>query len=235
MPQHEKPDDIARTRAVSGLSFGVPMDEEPPQIEAPPGTELMVEVEGVYGHLRSQLIGNRPGHYLIIRTPAGPPGFATKLFRGNTIIVRYLEGGSACGFQTSILNTVNEPEPLMFIECPRLLQEKSMRDARRLETYLLCKAAVHNQVADGHITDLSRTGCRCVLPTQVEGVVLRVHVGDPIALATQLDGKAVRMTGKVRNVSARQAALHVGIHFEGLQPAMEEQIIEYLVKHGAEI
>lgn len=234
MPQRDKPD-AERTRAASGLSFGTPMDEEPPQIEMAPGTELMIEVEGVYGHLRSELVGRRTGHYLLIRTPAGPPGFASKLYKGNTVIVRYLEEGSACGFQTSIISTINEPEPLTFIECPRLVQEKTMRDARRLETYLLCKAAVHNQTVDGHIIDLSRSGCRCVLPAHVPGGVLRVHVGDVIALATQLDGQTVRMTGKVRNVSAFHASLRVGVRFEGMQQAMEEQIIEYLVKHGAEI
>lgn len=234
MPHRDK-SDADRTPAVAGLSFGNPMDEDPPQIEAPPGTELMIEVEGVYGHLRSELVGKRQGHYLIIRTPAGPPGFTSKLFKGNTVIVRYLEEGTACGFQTSIINAITEPEPLTFIECPRLVQEKTMRDARRLETYLLCKAAVRTQTVDGHIIDLSRSGCRCVLPVHVPGGVLRVHVGDVIAIGVQLDSDTVRITGKVRNVSAFHASLRVGIRFDGLNTATEEQIVEFLVKHGAEI
>jgi c-di-GMP-binding flagellar brake protein YcgR len=234
MPYRDKPD-RERTAASAGLSFGNPMDEEPPQIEANPGTELIIEVEGVYGHLKSELVGKRPGHYLIIRTPAGPPGFSSKLFKGNTIIVRYLEKGSACGFQSHIISTVTEPESLTFIECPRLVQEKSLRDARRLETYLPCKVAVNSQTTEGNIVDLSRTGCRCVLPVHLHESVLRVHVGDALVIALPLDDQPVRVTGKVRNVNTCHASLQVGIQFEGLDKETDEHIVEFLVKHGAEI
>jgi c-di-GMP-binding flagellar brake protein YcgR len=217
-----------------GLSFGTPMDEEPPQIEAEPGTELMLEVDGVYGHLKSELIGMRPGHYLIIRTPAGPPGFSSKLYRGNTILVRYLAEGTACGFQTHIMTNITEPEPLTFIECPRLVQEKTLRSARRLDTYLPCKVAVQEQTVKGNIIDLSRTGFRCVLPAHVNERPLRVHMGDPIVTAVHLEGAPVRLTGTVRNVNTFHAALRVGVHFEGLDKATDERVVEYLVKYGAE-
>ena len=230
MSHYDKPDSA---RAV-GLSFGTPMDEEPPQIEAEPGTELMLQVDGVYGHLKSELIGLRAGHYLIIRTPAGPPGFSSKLYRGNTIIVRYLAEGTACGFQTHIMTTITEPEPLTFIECPRLVQEKTLRSARRIDTYLPCKVAVQQQTTEGNIIDLSRTGFRCMLPAHVHDRPLRVHVGDPVVTAVHLEGTPLRINGKVRNVHPFHASLQVGVHFDGLDKVTDGRIVEYLVKYGAE-
>jgi hypothetical protein len=210
------------------------LDEPPPHVAAPPGTELVVEVEGVYGHLKSELIGYHSNHYLVIRTPAGPPGFSSKLYRGNTLVVRYLEEGRALGFQSAILHATVEPEPLLFLMCPKLMQEKSLRTAQRLDTYVVCKAALQNYTVDGTLIDISRHGYRCILPTHVPEGVLRPQLGDQVALSADLGGSPVRLAGTVRNVARFPASVRLGVAFANNDRATEEHVIQFLIKEGVE-
>jgi hypothetical protein len=210
------------------------LDEPPPRVAVPPGTELLVEVEGVYGHLKSELVGYRLEQYLVIRTPAGPPGLSSKLFRGNTLVIRYLEEGRAIGFQSTIIHSNVEPEPLLFLLAPKLMQERSLRMARRLDTYLVCKAVVQNQLVDGTLIDISRHGYRCVLPTHLAHGVLRPQAGDRVALTTELGGSPVQLSGTVRNVALFPASVRLGVAFEHHDKATEERIVQFLIKEGVE-
>jgi hypothetical protein len=215
-------------------SHSAALDESPPRVEVPPGTELVLELEGVYGHLKSELVGYRATSYIVIRTPVGPPGFGAKLFRGNSLVVRYLDEGRACGFQTSILHLTLEPEPLLFLACPRLMQEKSLRSAQRLDTYLLCKAALRNHTVDGTLIDISRHGYRCILPSHVSDGILHPDIGEQIVLSADLGGTQVKLLGSVRNVAQFPASVRLGVAFEGNDRATEQHVIEFLIKEGVE-
>jgi hypothetical protein len=203
-------------------------------VDAPPGTELRVEVEGVYGRLKSELIGYRFPHYLLIRIPSGPAGLSAKLFRGNTVVIRYAAEGRVLGFQSAIIDTVIEPEPLMFITCPKLMQEKSLRTHHRVETYIACKAALQQHTVDGMLIDISRHGCRCILATRLSGGILRPHPGDRIVLAAHMGAAPVSLVGVVRNAVPHAASVHLGVAFEGNDQLTEERIVQFLIKEGAE-
>ena len=229
---HRARKSVAREAAAP---FTIPVDESLPSIEALPGTELLIEVEGVYGHLKSELIGYHGGRYLVLRTPVGPTGLSGKLFRGNTLVVRYLEEGRAIGFQTTILSSTLEPEPLLFVACPKLLQERSLRQAQRLDTYVICKAAIQGRVVDGTLIDLSRAGFRCILPTHITDGVLRPHVGDRLVLNAELDGRTVQLSGVVRNVSEFPASVRLGVAFDENDRASEAHVFQFLLKEGVEV
>jgi hypothetical protein len=225
----------AHMESADRITANAAFDAPPSHVDAPPGTELLLEVDGVYGHLKSELVGYRAGHYLVVRTPVGPPGMNAKLYRGNMLVMRYLHEGNVYGCQTSVLGTASEPEPLLFLGSPKLMQEKSLRSAKRLDTYILCKAAIQHHTVEGTLIDVSRKGLRCILASRLpDDTVLRPRIGDRIAVNAELAGASVAMVGVVRNEQHFPASVQLGVAFEGNDRATEEQIVAFLIRGGVE-
>jgi hypothetical protein len=218
---------VAPLAAIESMTDGVSA-----RVTAPCGTEVQVEIHGVYGEFKSQLVGQREGHYLIIRTPLTPPGIATKLYRGNKVLVRYEEEGMAVGFQSDIVAAVTSPEPLLFLAPPALVEEKSLRGAKRIDSHIPCLAAVRDKSTEGTIIDISAEGCRCILPTHLANGLLHLHMGDVILIDAQLGDPPLRLPGKVRSVNMLHSSAHVGIHFEKLPPEAADRLVKYLVEQG---
>jgi len=202
---------------------------ESTDVEIDHGVELIVEIEGVYGHMKSELVGQRTGHYLVIRTPVGPAGYKNKLFDGNNVLVRYLRQDMAYGFQSSILKSIVEPEQLLFIACPRVLQERTLRSVKRVDTYIVAKVAVQAQSVAGTIVDMSAKGCRCIVPSHVEHTKqIELHNGDPVVIYAELDGEEVHLAGWIRNLMTYHGATKLGIEFDRLPQETREQLFRYL-------
>jgi len=222
-----RPDD-----PLGGVPVAAILNDDPPPIDVAAGTELSVEIDGVFGQFKSTLVGQRDGRYLIIRTPLTPPGITTKLFRGNKVMVHYLEEGRTCSFESTILVSINDPDPLLFLAWPSLIEEKSLRGARRIDTYIACVMAVRDKVVEGIIIDLSVSGCRCLVPTHLPGGLLHLHLGDLLLIEASVGGRAARLQGKIRNVEVLHTSAQVGIHFEHLRPETEQQVVDFLISQG---
>ena len=90
------------------------------------GSQLVVSLEGVESRLNSTMVGWDTGKYLIITTPR-KQGIGSKLFEGNSVIIRYIQSGIVFGFQSRILSTINNPVPLTFISYPTIVERRELR------------------------------------------------------------------------------------------------------------
>jgi hypothetical protein len=125
------------------------------------GTELQLEIDGVAGRVRSELVGMEHGKYLIVKTPtvAHLGGIGGKLYAGNRVVVRYVFGGSVYGFETSVIDAIATPVRVVFLTCPKVVNERNIRSNRRIETLLPARIALGDQSAEGTVTDISTSGC----------------------------------------------------------------------------
>jgi c-di-GMP-binding flagellar brake protein YcgR len=208
------------------------------------GTALNFQVHGVESRLKSSFVGMEPGKYAIIKIPHGPDGFQSKLYKGNSIIVRYMHEGTVYGFQTQILNTITEPARLLFIEYPKVIEEHSLRSSQRIDCYLPCKFRLTSQVendageqvdteneVDGVVVDLSNVGCRGTFDSSgAESNLLNTKKETAISISIQLPGVSddVNLSGVVKSLHSDQSITSIGIHFNDMEEGIQEKIGRYL-------
>ena len=198
------------------------------------GTELQLEIDGVAGRVRSELVGMEHGKYLVVKTPtvAHLGGIGGKLYAGNRVVVRYVYGGSVYGFETSVIDAITTPVRVVFLTCPKVVNERNIRSDRRIETLLPASIVVGDQSAEGTVTDISTSGCHFKTRTHKGEAPLAVgSKGDKeVELSVQLPGVSgdLNLHGKVKNVRKDDATVEIGVAFADLDEDTRARIAAYI-------
>lgn len=197
------------------------------------GTSVYLEIEGIATPIKSVLIGMQPGEYLIVKSPPSAVlSHDLRDFKGRMVVVRYLAHGTVFGFQTSLLSSIIDPVRLMFLICPRIIQEYNLRAAQRLDCHLPCHVMLRGDEIEGVIQDTSLTGCRvsiraAKLNKQAESSIVR---DTAVQLRFHLPGEASPLTlaGKIRNIEHDSAHVTFGMAFDELAADAKNQLSAYL-------
>jgi Flagellar protein YcgR/PilZ domain len=197
------------------------------------GTELQLEINGVEGRMRSELIGMEHGKYLVVKTPtvAHLGGIGGKLYSGNRVVVRYVYGGSVYGFETSVIDAITTPVRLLFLTCPKVVNERNIRSNRRIETLLPARILTGDQDTEGTVTDISTSGCHFKTKTnRGEQSAVRDEVDQELELSVQLPGLPgdLRLRGKLKNVRKEGGHVELGVAFVDLDDDTQAKIAAYI-------
>ncbi|WP_421621475.1 PilZ domain-containing protein [Alkalilimnicola ehrlichii] len=181
--------------------------------------------------MKARLVGMISQRCLIIQAPAAErSGQFRKLFPfGDTLLVRYLHDGVVFGFRALVSGVVLEPEPLVFLGWPKSVQEHSIRDSQRLETFMPCLLSLEGREYESTIVDISQSGCQCVLlrregvdaPDPEQSPAVSIRVATPGHEATQ------RIEGVVKRCHADQVRMELGVAFNEPQEALYRQLMAY--------
>lgn len=209
----------------------------------PVGSPLQIELDGVTVTLNSLSIGFLPDSYIIIRHPykenIGP--ITNKLFKGNIITVRYLNGGNIFAFQSTIIGTTNDPFRLVFIEYPTKIIRHSLRKDRRVQCYLPAELfdggkkdenILSDMAYSGIISDICISGCSfdmIMIPSIQTMPYIRIN--GAIALHTQLPGieSKIELFGVIRRMKRDSQKMQIGILFHEVDDIIINKITEYIL------
>ena len=198
------------------------------------GTELQLEIDGVAGRVRSELVGMDHGKYLVVKTPtvAQLGGIGGKLYAGNRVVVRYVYGGSVYGFETSVIDAIAQPVRVVFLTCPKVVNERNIRSNRRIETLLPARIDVDAQSLEGTVTDISTSGCHFRIKAQKGATPFggKNEVDKDIELSVQLPGVSgeLYLRGKLKNVRREEGTVEAGIAFVDLDEETHSRIAAYI-------
>ena len=196
------------------------------------GTELQLEIDGVSPRLQSKVVGMEQDRFLIVKTPSASEigGISVKLFPGNRVIARYVFSGSVYGFETSIIESVTSPFSLLFLNFPRVINERNIRSNRRIHTALPARIEAGDNSKDGTITDISITGCQFEARIGKPESAAFDKVDAEVQLALQLPGMAgeLQIAGVLRNVRKDGGSLKLGMSFADLDESAQLQIDSYV-------
>jgi c-di-GMP-binding flagellar brake protein YcgR len=209
----------------------------------PVGSPLQIELDGVTVTLNSLSIGFLPDSYLIIRHPykenLGP--ITNKLFKGNKITVRYLNGGNIFAFQSTIIGTTNDPFRLVFIEYPTTLVRHSLRKDRRVQCYLPAELfdgikkddiITSDTAYNGIISDICISGCSfdMIIIPSIQTVPY-IRINGAIALRIQLPGieNKIELFGVIKRMKRDSQKMKFGILFHEVDEVMINRITEYII------
>ncbi|RMD68435.1 MAG: flagellar brake protein [Gammaproteobacteria bacterium] len=202
------------------------------------GMPVLIDLEGMQ-HLQTALIGGKPGHYLILEMPKAEALGRTLervLFKkGNQLVARYLHEGMAVGFKAQVVGIIEEPDRLVFISCPQVVTQRSLRKEPRVHCFLPARLQVGDQAVEGVTKDISLGGCRFTTPEVKMAQVLSDHVGKPVTIALNLPGVEgkVEVQGEQRSFMNDGQSLAIGIRFIDMQEEAREHLarcIDHLMR-----
>jgi len=195
------------------------------------GTDFRLQIDGVADRLSSRLVGIRTGEYLIITTPSvGQSGdIAFELIPGNRVVVRYADRGSVFTFETSIIETISTPFPLVFLKAPTVVVDREIRSNRRIDTSLPARIESDPEIT-GVVTDISISGCSFEVRSQEPLPDRLKKVSAEIILRLKLPGIAgeIGAKGMVRNVRKEGGRIALGVAFVEMEESDQLAIDEYV-------
>lgn len=209
----------------------------------PVGSTLLIELDGITVTLNSLSIGFHRDNYIIIKHPykenLGP--ITHKLFKGNKIKVRYLNGGNIFAFQSTIIGTTNDPFRLVFIEYPATIIRHSLRKDRRVECYIPAELFNGNYKDEGIvpdidysgvISDISLSGCSfnmIITPSSQSKPYVRIN--GSITLHIHLPGieNEIELFGEIKRMQRDSKKMNIGIQFLMVGDDIMNRINEYIL------
>ncbi len=202
------------------------------------GTILKIEIDGTKSRMTSELIGVEEGEYLIIKMPSAQimGNLSHLLYKGNSIIIRYLHKGTIFGFKSHISHFITNPAKLIFIEYPKRIESHDLRAHKRLDCHLPADVRImDSEIVEGTITDVSKEGCHLIIEkAKVEGSLI-LQVGNEIGVSFQLPGvtKKLTVTGEQKNIKKDRDSVSIGIEFNSMDIEIQEILYGFLATAGA--
>ena len=195
------------------------------------GTPALVEPLGMGPRFRSRVVGWETGRYLIVKLPPRPEE-REHLYLEKRVIVRYLDcSGQIYGFETMVRGLMYKPEKLLFLDYPTQTEILSLRKENRADCFLPAKASLGDMVLEGHILNISKSGCALALPdpdqafaqAAPQGTVFRCE----FTLATSPPASHT-LEATVQATSRENDKTVLGVAFQDPPPELTEQIEAYV-------
>ena len=194
------------------------------------GVDVQLRLEGVGFPLQSMVVGMEPDEYLIIKSPKSIASIKHKCVPGSEMVVRYLYNGTVYGFQTKLIEYITSPIKLFFLEYPRIIEHHDLRQEKRFPCHFPARLKLRDarEVAS-IITDISQSGCRCLVDMERNHGMNMPHIDDKISFACQFPGVqgAYVIAGTVRNISKARSEIVLGVEFA----VVEEEINSILARY----
>lgn len=198
------------------------------------GTMIQLDAGDGWPRLKTTLVGIDPPEYLMVKTDGWSPSrrFGDAVQVGSSLVARYLFGGRVFGFRCASLGVCATPRSVLFLSYPKDIQETNLRENEHVDCLLPTKVTLENTSREALILDINLKGCLCVI-RGIRDDAVRTHfsrLNTNVKLAMQFPGVdgAVLTTGTIRNVSAAQAELRLGIVFDTTETEAADRVRDFL-------
>ncbi len=187
--------------------------------------------------MTSELIGVETGKYLVIKMPSVQfmGNLSNLLYKGNSIIIRYLHKGTIFGFKSHISHFITNPAKLIFIKYPKRIESHDLRAHKRLDCYLPADVRIMDNTIVGTITDISREGCRFIIERAKVENSLILQIGNEIGISFQLPGakEMLTVTAIQKNLEKGNDNIGIGVEFSNMDIEVQERLYDFLSTAGA--
>ena len=191
--------------------------------ELQPGKSLDLQINHpVPLRLKLSLVGYELGRYIILKYPKGSntSEYRDVLAEGNVLIIRYLMEGSkgeCFAFRSTIKHITQYPEKLIFIEYPKEIENRQLRQQPRMSIHIPASIMVDDSIDDenteisGIISDISTRGCGFTF--EATNKKTNVNKRDIIVCLQNAQGEDIKVLANVRNSRNEKGTVNVGIQF----------------------
>lgn len=179
------------------------------------GTTCYLEIEGVDFTVSCIFIGMLQDEFMLITFPKRYKSVKTKLFPTNRMVIKYLFEGSVFAFQTTVIESIENPIRAIAIEFPKVVQKRELRSAKRNDVVIPGRIEAKNVEFKTVVFDISKKGCRFKYKDK-KGNMNALREGDILRLYLKFPGVANESGAMacVRNVKREQGMFTIGAEFQ---------------------
>lgn len=200
------------------------------------GTHMQLQVGQHAIRMESSLVGMRRDKYLILTMPGEPNKPAIRQDEiGTKLVIRYIHQGNAYGFKSVVMDVIAGADRLLIISYPFQLEVFELRNYPRLNCFLPARVFLGNQVIDGSLNDISRTGAHFTCAKSDHVSNLAEHVDDAIKIDIQIPGSDghIHIASNIRKVEASSDKFELGIRFEIIETDELTKLLSFLLGANA--
>lgn len=195
------------------------------------GIPVKVELEGIEIPLQSSIVGLEANNYIIIKTPEPFRRIEHKLFKGNSLIVRYISAGTVYAFQSNVIEIITKPLSLLFVEYPKIIQRHDLREQRRINCHIPVHVSFDSKENIGYILDIAASGCRCLVKGANNPNLITYDLDDQLTLKCVIPGikEVTTLHGKIKNLKRTRKEVDIGINFNIDLPRESKKMIAWFL------
>lgn len=202
--------------------------------EIPAGTPLMVDVGGVDYTFSSRFVGCRD-NWLVIDYDPAMEAFDDMIHPGSVLGVRFHIGGVYLRFDAVLNRIILDRAKAVVLERPGAVRNIERRSLPRIPCDLPADMEVRKSL-DVSVLNINHKGCRVRCPVG-KGSPPAVESGDRIRLRIRFPGqkRGIFVEGEVRNATAGESGLEVGIRFDALPQVLQSAVdrLQQITSDGA--
>jgi hypothetical protein len=165
------------------------------------GTALLLEPDTPERSATSQLIGMQVGRYLIVQLTESN-WMQTQLTVGETLSARYVLSDDVFEFKTSVIRMIDDPDYLLFLDYPEIVNSCNIRTEKRVECFLPVRITLDRFCVSGVIVNINQNGCLCMVDNapfsdscSIEHMNLDLLYGQSETLSIKADIRSIRKKG----------------------------------------
>ena len=204
------------------------------------GFTLKIQFKDADTRLTSELVGKSDGKYLIIKMPPiHVMGDTYELiYKGNEVIIRYLQNGTIFGFKSRIKDFILSPEKLIFLEYPKKIENHELRTNKRIDCFLPANIGTKDclGIIRGSIIDISKEGCSfSVEALKTQAKINLLDINSTIVVNFQIPGVENELTTEaiVKNIKKDKDKINVGFWFINMDNEVQAKFFDFLLTAGA--
>ncbi|MCI5168561.1 MAG: PilZ domain-containing protein [Candidatus Electrothrix sp. GM3_4] len=200
------------------------------------GMQLTVKSCSTNESVACELIGMRCGEYLILHILKD--NYSDEFhIKGKPLIVTNTWAGCVFGFSSRVIQHINSPDKLVFVEYRRAVESQeavrdcsvlrncNMRSSKRIDCFVPVQLSSDEAVFQARVDNISSTGCRCLVDDDFfNNNSLEMHT-----LITIQFSNTLSINGKVCVI--RRQFLHnhhVGISFTDIDDDTQRKLTELI-------
>lgn len=213
--------------------------DKQPETSTPPshlvvtaGRVVNIQRVGERTRVRAEVLGAVPDGYIALREACSSP--ESRVLRllslrvADLLILRFLHEGVVYGFRTAVSRLVTDPEHLVFVHYPRLVEHVSVRREPRTACCMPCRVAYDGSGPQpGLMLDVSAAGCRIVGQFEREEAAPSAGCQVTVILALPDRTEPFQALGVVRRLD-RDEEWVLGIAFDQEQKELYDALEPYL-------
>ncbi len=174
------------------------------------GTSLLLEPDGQENKISCELIGMQVGEYLIVRLAADHIMFNSGN-KDTVLTVKYLCSGDVFGFRSRPIRSIDDPDSLLFLEYPDMVDSCNVRGNERVDCFLPVQVVIGETTIDATVVNMNIDGCLCIIDSY-EG--LSSLVQEQITINFPYAGSnLLAVAGEIRSIRKQTLNLSLGIRF----------------------
>lgn len=187
------------------------------QMVIKPDHPIVLQVNGDRAQFKTTLLGIDYNDFIIVKIPA-QLDVKNKLVEGASITVRLEHSGTLFGFKVSLISFMLHPSRVMFLKYPSDVEHIRLRQNMRVKCLIPALIEYDGASRHGYVYDISKGGCRLVLPKNNDNKTNTDSSGSQITIFIHIDGLHLeRFIGQVRSVTGHATATTLGVSFNNDQ------------------